>query len=502
MKFYDGLMELREIREELFRQEYPQLLAGSDPDIERYCYLRSTGRGRAALDIYQFRLKPRYPDDALRMALLRSYRSKDPLYPRILAVGCRRLAERALERVRQIIDYISARVKACDMQDVYSTIKTIEEILRFFPREQYEAVSGVDRMYRYAQVLNRQVEPMEQAAEMVRSYLSRSLPVLEKERKRRRQEQIKKTDENAAAGIDFSMVVFSPEDLSRIEIPPRLTRIEDQTLAYCTKYWNLIGDAAFEQILFLYSRKYQKKNHSVYLTIRQGLGAGRRDEEILTSVMSLLVTGYYYSIQGDRYLQQSWREIKYSIDRAAQAAKNPAPFKAAPGPKPGPVKTPETTAPPEPAPAVKAAAPAKPVPDSAARGAAPRPAASERRGSVKQAPAAAAGRKPSAPPAALPAEGSVSDRLRKLSGRGYDLYQDRFLARLLPAIRRVLGAGRGIFFTPPEEAENLVYTYLRDHYADPYMNWAASEECRRLAEQGFNLPSLNPVIDECFKKIK
>jgi hypothetical protein len=34
------------------------------------------------------------------------------------------------------------------------------------------------------------------------------------------------------------------------------------------------------------------------------------------------------------------------------------------------------------------------------------------------------------------------------------------------------------------------------------MDWAASEERRRLAEQGFNLPSLNPVIDECFRKIK
>jgi hypothetical protein len=95
----------------------------------------------------------------------------------------------------------------------------------------------------------------------------------------------------------------------------------------------------------------------------------------------------------------------------------------------------------------------------------------------------------------------VSDRLRKLSGRSYDLYQDRFLAYARPAIRKILGAGRGIFFSLPEKAEDLVYHYLRDHYADPYMNWAESGERRQLAEQGIDLPSLNPVIDECFKRI-
>jgi predicted lipid-binding transport protein (Tim44 family) len=107
-----------------------------------------------------------------------------------------------------------------------------------------------------------------------------------------------------------------------------------------------------------------------------------------------------------------------------------------------------------------------------------------------------------AAPAAPPAEGSVSDRLQKLSGRGYDLYQDRFLAQARPAIRKILGAGRGLFFTLPEKAEDLVYGYLKDHYADPYMNWAASDEFRQLAEQGFRLPSLDPVIDECFRRIK
>jgi hypothetical protein len=567
-------MDLRDIQEELFRLEYPYLHAGSDPDIERYCYLRGAGQGRAALAIYQLRIRPRYPDDSLRMALLRSYRCMDPLFPRLLAVGYRRLAERALERVRGIIDYISKRIEGYNRQDVYSTIKTIEDILRFFPREQYEAVSGIDRMYRYAQVLKYHVVPMEQAAELVRAYLSQSLPILDDERERRRRDQRRIRRETAGATpVDFSTVAFSDTDLTRIEIPDRFTRVEDQTLAYCMKYWNLIHDAAFEQILFLYSRKYGKKNHAVYLTIRRGRNANYRDEDILSSVMSMLVTGYYYSIQGDRYLQQGWRSIKNTIDRAFKAAAPPsAPLKAAPlpalktappkaaAPKPpaggslpkagaskttalktaapqaAPPKTAASGPPPPRVTAPKKAAPLAALKTAPPKAAAPKPPAGgplpkagvSKTAALKTAAPNITAPKPAPPKAAAaapglparkpplfgakaspsqqvpprPAGGSVSDRLRKLSGRGYDLYQDRFFAHARPAIRKILGAGRGIFFSLPEKAEDLVYHYLRDHYADPYMNWAESEEHRQLAEDGFNLPSLDPVIDECFKKIK
>ncbi|MDR1443973.1 MAG: hypothetical protein LBI94_03745 [Treponema sp.] len=508
-------MDIKGIQDELFRQEYPYLHAGSDPDIERYCYLRSTGQGQAALNIYQFRLKPRYPDDTLRTALLRSFRSRDPLFPRLLLVAYHRLAKQSLERIFRIIDYISEKVKTYKKQDVYSTIKTVEDILRVLPREQYEAVSNLDRMCRYAQVLNHQAAFMEQAAELVRSYLSRSLPVLEQERSRRRQDLNPKRPEIAGdSPADFSTVTFSDEDLARIEIPSRFTRVEDKTLIYCMKYWNLVNDAAFEQILSLYSRKYGKKNHTVYVTIRRGRNANYRDEDILSSVMSTLVTGYYYSVLGDRYLQQNWRVIKNAMERAAPAGPAAKPAVAA---KPEPPKTPPVV--------VKHAAPkpaAKPakVKRAATKPAAVKPAAAEpvapKPAVVKPAAVEPPAPKPVVKPAAAvvkpapqpplpkppqPAGGSVSDRLRKLSGRGYDLYQDRFLAHVRPAIRKVLGTGRGIFFALPEKAEDLVYRYLHDHYADPYMNWPESEERRQLAEQGFNLPSLDPVIDECFRKI-
>jgi hypothetical protein len=100
-----------------------------------------------------------------------------------------------------------------------------------------------------------------------------------------------------------------------------------------------------------------------------------------------------------------------------------------------------------------------------------------------------------------PTGSSVSDRLRQLSGRSYDLYQDRFLTHVRQAIRKVLSSGRGIFFTLGEDAEDLVYNFLEAHYSDPYMNWAESAERKELAALGFELESLNSIIDECYKRL-
>jgi hypothetical protein len=73
--------------------------------------------------------------------------------------------------------------------------------------------------------------------------------------------------------------------------------------------------------------------------------------------------------------------------------------------------------------------------------------------------------------------------------------------KVMPVIRAFLKAGRGLFFSPPVEAEKLIFNFLRDHYSDPYMNWAESEERAALKSMGFNLESLEPIIRECFKKL-
>jgi hypothetical protein len=99
--------------------------------------------------------------------------------------------------------------------------------------------------------------------------------------------------------------------------------------------------------------------------------------------------------------------------------------------------------------------------------------------------------------------GSVSDRLRKLSGRSYDVYRDRFLAKARAAVRAVLSKTRprSLFASIPEEAEELVFGFLRDHYSDPYMDWEGGEQKKRLRELGFELESLDPVIEDCYHRL-
>jgi hypothetical protein len=47
----------------------------------------------------------------------------------------------------------------------------------------------------------------------------------------------------------------------------------------------------------------------------------------------------------------------------------------------------------------------------------------------------------------------------------------------------------------------MVYNFLRDHYSDPYMDWEASADRKNLLDMGFDLPSINPVIDECYRSL-
>jgi hypothetical protein len=707
-------MDITEIQDELLRLEYPNLLPDHDPDIERYYYLRSIGQSRDAMIIYQNRLKIRYPDDDFRTWLLRSYRRHDPAFRGLLSKGYRMLGARSLDRIKYIIIYIAERAESYNEKDVYSTIKTAEEILQFLPPERYEAVAGMERFLRYSSALNLKVPSIAKATELVRAYLTDTLSVVEEERKRRSEalsraeemnrQRLVKADWDSyyyqkkygvhAPLIDLSAVVFSQMDLARIEIPP-FTRIEDQILGYCVKYWNAVDDPAFERILFLYSRKYGKKNYDVFMAIRRGRQAKHRDDEILASIMSILVTGYYYSIQGDIYLQRNWNALKNTLANQLKALpasvspkaieakqtrtkrledttkkravikrrggkekpakeRSPAPLKSRLAPKPKtapriapqafklknrpaavvakpahkalgqnlvpaqPVKVPyklkpaqetKTTIVVQPAKAVqrpavpqftprpavpvrpaakpvpkpvqapvrrvppavakpgvpaapeKTAIPSRPVPPAPPKPPAPKPPAPPVQAPAPPAalsalpkppapaspvqppkPAAVSSPAPkpptpkppapklppppvqspgyrpapyvsASPPPSRPkpkvftnktlekAKGSVSDRLKQLSGRSYDVYEDRFLSKARNAIRKVLGTGRGLFFNLPEEAEDLVYNFLRDHYSDPYMDWEDSAERSSLSSLGFDLPSLNPVIDECYKAL-
>jgi hypothetical protein len=101
--------------------------------------------------------------------------------------------------------------------------------------------------------------------------------------------------------------------------------------------------------------------------------------------------------------------------------------------------------------------------------------------------------------------GSISDSIRKLSGRGYDVYKEIFLEKVRDHIHRGLLANQtrthGLFDTAANEAEDQVYGFIVAHYDDPFMDWERSAEREVVEALGFSMPSLEPIIKSCYEKL-
>lgn len=569
-------MSLEDLKAELLRSEFPSLRPDHDPDIERYFDMRTSGRPAEALSFYESRIKPRYPDNEHRTAALRAYRLKDPSYPAFIRKAYTALGDQLLERTKRTIKYVAMYASSYDRKDAYATIRAAEAILRMLPRDRFEAVAAVERLRRHADLLRYQERELLTAEELVRSYLNEQLDVVEAERVRRLRERerslaerrsllveqdkaetakamkearLRKAKHDAAgkravrspakrsAVLDLSTIRFSAADLARIQIPPTLTKIEDKTLAFCFKYWNLTEDRSFERVLFLYARKYGVKHYDIFSIIRDGKRRGRRDEEILATVSGLLISGYYYSIRGDIYLQRSWARLKAKLEQpsvpqiARDETERPRQPKRPRGPRTARQRRPSVSRPGDgqpaagrnaagrnaaetiDAPSIAAAKKKRPPAENLKRSgrsrkernaAPPTRANRPRKTSAAVRTVASAQAAPPSVDARTP-RGSVSDRLKKLSGKSYDVFQERFLSKARAAIRSVLSetktGKKALFPSIPQEAEDQLFAFLKENYENPFMDWESSEARRRTAELGYELVSIDKIIDDCYRRL-
>lgn len=167
------------------------------------------------------------------------------------------------------------------------------------------------------------------------------------------------------------------------------------------------------------------------------------------------------------------------------------------------------------------------APPALAHAAPPEPSAAPDQGRLTSRPAAEHGsaglRAPTRPPASSsarlappqrpqsvieelpPRGGSVSDRIRKLSGKAYDVYRQLFLEGVRADIHRTLLSSRTkksrLFDDSANAAEDIIFAFLASHYADPYMDWEASAERIKVEGLGFALPSLDPIIEAWYRRI-
>ena len=474
-----------DVRESILERIFPDLRFGGDPDIDRYFDLRTSGKMLDALAVYRGRLRPRYPDNAKRVILLKLYRTRSPAYAEFLHGLLMERADEIVARIRKNLDAMVAPLSGISMKNTYAVLKSMERIARLLPGDVDAARRMVWDHADFAAMLGYREKEAKKVAFLLCEFYDQSavdddVPTdfiaasLDSERTRRRKER----EAEKKNFFDLSRIEFDASDIRRIEIPSGLERDEDLVLAWCHKYWLRVDDPAFERIVWLYSKKYGTKHYEVFKAIKTGKRKKYQDDDILSIVATTIATRYSYTVQGDLYMQATWRTIKaglYGQDAAQRlAGRSTAPAAAAQTePHSAEVGT------------------FRPVPRTLGRTTVIPPLHNER-------PA-------SAPVPETKAAGSISDRIKRLSGRAYDVYKDIFLSKVREHICDALQKGRtkpgSVFNDDTNKAENTIYEFIERNYSNAYLDWQSSEHRSKVEELGFVLDSLDTIIESCYLRI-
>lgn len=545
----------------ILKIEFPNLSFEEDADIERYYQLRKDGYQKEALNIYNAALKRKFPDDSTRIKLLHFYRSRDPGFPVLLRQCLISMADLFIERLEKNIDFLTRDTGKLNINDAYSVIKTTENLISSLSPSRHEAVAKAERYTLYARMLKYKEPLMEKTALLIRQYVNESVDSVENLKQEQSRAKRAEEERKKAAGtkplFDLSKIHFSKEDIKRIEIPGDITREEDKVLAYCTKYWTKVSDAAFERTIFLYSRKYNTKHYEVFQEIKFGRLNKRRDGDILTNVLGTITTGYFYSVQGDIYLQNMWRRIR---EQAGFVSK-PEPETAAPLKQEAkPEKDRKTKAPKT---GKNKKRNLKSGKKTAKKTGNKRTALSPAKGRIEKAPGKDKGKitgnrvlnqgvmkkspgmttgkavtiKPdsgnkvsteknspvdsikiqsyipqdkrgsivfTAPKGKRP-EASISDYIKNLSGKSYDVYKDLFMSSIVPFIRKSIERNPEVpirfFGSSIGKAEETVYKFLTENYDNPFLDWNSSEEKKKLDKMGYRIDSVYNIVSQWFKSL-
>ena len=423
----------QDLRHAILERAFPDLRFGGDPDIERYFELRRAGRMMDALAVYTSRLKKRYPDDAKRVYLLKLYRVNSPIYQSYLEGLLMERADEMIDRIRLDIEALTAPLDGVPLRNAYAVLKSVERIARFLPGDGERALAVVSAYEDYAKLLSFRQKEMARSAYLLSEFYSQARPEQDeapdfvadslREEEGRRQLERERERKNF---FDLSRIRFEKEDLRRIEIPQGIERDEDKALAFCHKYWHLVADSAFERVLWLYSHKYGTKHYAVFKAIKTGRIRKYPDDDILSLVATTIADRYSYTVQGDVYMQAAWRRIKASLYTAGTTPQPEAPASAGTARSKPPTRSKAASR-------KKSSTPAPPVGRTDVRREDIEPRV--KKGKLERAEAFPAVLAPQAhealkaPPIAL-AGGSISDTIKRLSGKAYDVYRDIFLAKV------------------------------------------------------------------------
>lgn len=483
----------RAARDAILGRVFPGLGAGKDPEIGIYFRLRAAGRTAEALSLFDRVLKVRYPDDKKRSALFNLFRRGDPAFQTCHDDLLWDLYDSTSARIRDTLDRICLPVSGIPSKDAYRLLSALETVLRLLPEGREAALARLDELSSLARVLGHRTGEIELVRGLAASYFDKGAGSRDEAALRGRKTSPAPSGRNGrrARGdgdpFDLSRAELSAGDVKRVEIPAGSERREDRALAFCFKYWKFAEDPAFERLVLLYSKRHGGPHHEVLRVIREGRASGAPDEEILGRAAAALSPGYSYTTQGDLYMRRAWKALKARLEPGSGDPGTGGASDSAAGPRPDRGVR-------------KSAAPGKAAEGRRTSGEAGDRQPGARRPRTPRGRSASAGNaaRQSSDPRPPAPRGSVSDRIKALSGKRYDVYREEFLARVGPAIRDRLSERRikpkDAFEDPLGRAEDLVRDFLERNYANPYMDWEGSDTRARVEALGFSVPDLDGII--------
>ncbi len=521
------MKEITELQKQILKQEFPQISFSDDLDVERYFELRKNGFLEDALYLYNRKLKQKYPDEAMRIELLSSYRKKSTRFQELLTDNLIQLADTTTFKIKQIIDLISEKIAKLNINDVYAVVQQCELIVSAISKDRFLAISFTEKYARYATILNYKKNEMRKSAEIIRMYVTDALSSVREYKEEQADIAAKKkravNEYKPKSVFDFSKIVFTRDQINAIVISDNIKSTEDKVIAYTLKYWNLYSNSAFENTILLYSRKYKTKHFNIFQAVKIGRYRAWKDEEILHAVLANVVDGYYYSISGDLYLQRQWNkamaslkleERKKLIAAAAEKEEKSKDIKVK-AVKTKNAKTKKILAKEEKTKEVKS----KDVKVKEEKRKTEKIKSETKKEVKKIKPKKTSALKPKIEKQIKTGDKkniistnanidtintmSIAEMVMNLTGSKYKIHKGIFFVTIRKSIRKTLN--KQSFENPlafndtKNNAEDLIYSFFEDNYDNPFQNWLKSKQHSEIKKLGFEIDEIESIVRDWAK---
>ena len=465
------MLSLTDREKFILSQEFPDLSLSGDADIERYFIYRKQGREKEAIFLYNTKLRLKYPNEALRVALISAYRKKDPIFTSLLTQCLKSLANRTIERTKGIINFISERIGKVSKANVLSIVSQCENVVSSISEDRYQALPFTEKYSRYASYFNFREDEMKEASHLIKLYIGGEFSYLAMKEEARIHN--KKAEKKV---FDFSKITFTKNQEAIILISSKIERIEDKVIAYITKYLPNCLNPSFENLVLLYSRKYRTKHYDIFKAIKQVVIARKNDEALLYNVLMNVAEGYYYSISGDLYLQKEWAKLKDGLttSKTKQEKKTVQHKKL--------ISKEKTES-------IAKAKEKKVLVKS-----------EEKKEVLLQVDEKTNQKVSSFITEASQKLESIKDCIKRITGDSYGIYDELFFRTVRISIRHVLEKSMiqkmSLFGEEENQAEDSIYEYIKKNYENPYQNWLFSENNKYIESLGFKITSIEEIIKD------